>query len=347
MKKSISLYLLSATLLCAGESDFTNFIEEIHIDSDGVPTYYYLNDLESAGTTTSLAGVAGTALFRLYTIKNSDSTEYFLNEASTDSFVPEAEITFIVDDPYVYSDGSRKTRADIGYDVEIEISGIIVGSVGSGITEQTNVVYTYEAYQYSEDTLNVSGNALIEASYEYSNNGTQEFNNVKADTSITRSHGGEDVHTTYAATSPFDTQLDAKKIRVFPTSDGSFGSDGFDNTVKVEPNAIAACPLINISVENIYPGSEFYLRFYSGSYSNTPQNSTKIEGSGLSVANDDTPYSNEEYPQQDVDDQFLNDGVFTLELVEETPFNESIIVHDYKTFTLERMVINANIVGSE
>ncbi|MGJ8676834.1 MAG: hypothetical protein ACSHX0_04910 [Akkermansiaceae bacterium] len=341
MKKTISLFLLSASLLCADESDYVNFIVETHtVNVEGVDviTKHHMDDLASAGTRTALEGVYGSALYSLYTLKNTDIEAILLNEASSDAFMPAIDAIITSPDSFTYSDGSKKTRVDMGYSFELVVSNISTAATTLGTKTVSQV---HEAYSYAEDTLTVEGSALFTLENTFTANGAYPYT-YTPNTTI----AGEEIYTIYANTNP-ETQLDVKKIKIFPTSNGSF--TGFDDdSLNVQAEVYAAVPPLLVTVTNVYPGSEIYLQYYSGAYDNNPNGAEKIVTSIRGVADTDTPYTNS-YEQNELDKAIVDEGTFTLELIEKTPFAapDDVIIHDYMTFVKEHMVINANIVGSE
>ena len=129
MKKLLYCMLLSgSTAFVAPASDkYTQVINQVEYDENGDVSLDKLMTVDKTGTASSPDNVVTGSTFTLWCINNENNHPTEIQIVNVDAYDPVAEITLLgITDPYVGSDGSRRTRADLPpYSVEYTVDGLI------------------------------------------------------------------------------------------------------------------------------------------------------------------------------------------------------------------------------
>ncbi len=193
MKKSLCILLCLSGLTMADER-YTNEIRVFHEDS----TQYRLEDLAPSGTTTDTRGVLGSVRYQLYTVKNEDNTNYFLDEKTVSSYHPQSTIIITSADPYK---AIPRTRVDQPFSVEYLITGLITDDA-SVPDEAKSVVFDHRFYKYAAGATSAPASATytVHDHDPVSANGTFHINNVMTQIQSTDlpSVRGEEIFSIYA-----------------------------------------------------------------------------------------------------------------------------------------------------
>ena len=336
MNKTCLLLLCSASSLLANEK-YSNEIRVFHEDG----THYTL-DVDPEGTRTDSRGVLGSVRYSLYTIKNEDNTNYFLDEKTVSSYHPQATVKITSQDPY---EAIPRTRVDKPFSVEYEVSGIVTDNPEAPDASKS-VVFDHRHVEYAPGETEAPPNATytMHDHDPVTANGTHRINDIL--TQIQSSHlpdaRGEEIFSIYAnpdwGTGPDASLLATQRVQIWPIAKG--GVIGIDTTKEY-----AQLPEVTVNLIDLYPDSTTYLRVYKGAPKTAPPNVIKINTSYV-IINDVKPI-NRSYVLTKLGDKIPDDGTYTVELIHETPFGADLLTQVYP-FNIKRSIkINGSVNSSE
>ena len=257
-----------------------------------------------------------------------DNNIYLLDTKIIRAYSPEASMEVTSEDSYIRGEATsgtyvRRTRADRPITTTIHIAGLVSGSA----VQAENAVYlgiqgrNYDSTEYS---------ALDQPQYtlhEYNlGNGDLTFGPLYHElTSPTLSSGcGEQTYTfiRYASDSIPDTIIAQPKVEIWPiakaTADNIAGGQVFNDRI----------PTVALNLKHLYPDSRTYVQVYPGP-AVLGTNGTVIDTSERRFGRYYNPDQVEEptnVPQnieitiEDLSNYASADGVYTLEVITETPF---------------------------
>lgn len=336
------LVLLPLTDVRAAEGDF---IRQKQLDSLGMTLDYYVPS--DTGTAPSWLPISEMgAEFSLYAKGiASDEKTYFLDSKIVGAYLPQADVTIFSEDPY----RPLRTRADRPFKVVLTASGMLDEDDSAAMPHQKEVFFrrVYEVYDPATHA-SPAGTETIQVEVEAfgMTNGSLERTQltslpVGADGDPTKVEG-EEVFTIFSTpdtTVPAYSVLDSEVIKIWPVATGVI--DGIVEGQRVLRNL----PLVTQKLVDLYPNSLTYLQIYSGPQVDGTRG-TVIAESMIPIYQDvpqdkDLPVSLENYCQED--------GIYTLELVTVTPFNDGAPeILDTVTFEVDRtIIVRAHVGGSE
>jgi hypothetical protein len=328
--KSLTLALIG--LSCAGAtlgqtaSPYTNFIRQVQMPT-GVQ---WDASVASAGERISPLPVdIGGARFELWSVKSTPLTSYLLDTKFVSAYAPSAEVVIRSEDPHP---GIPRTRADRPFSVDITLSGLLTGTgnpVSSTAVKLLRHVQSYGTGGTGED-VNRSL-ATLESQSQISTNGTQTLNyTVNSIPGADRSKVvGEERFSVFSladALAP-ESQLASRYIQIWPVADGSISGITPGAKLRVQ------LPKLTLTLNDLYPESHTYLQIYRGNPVLGTQG-TLIPGSSL-VTNSSTPVSRV-LLLTNYDAVITGDGLWTMELLTETPFGTDRL--DHITFEIDRTI---------
>lgn len=336
MKKTCLCMLVLAGPLLADER-YTNEIRVEH--SDG--TQYTLI-VDPEGTQTDTRGVLGSVRYSLYTIKNEDNTPYFLDEKTVSSYHPQATMKITSADPY---EAIPRTRVDQPFTVEYEVSGIITDDPDAHEAAKS-VVFDHRHTVYAPGESEAPSNAtyVVHDHDPVTENGTHRLENIM--TQIQSDNlpdaRGEEIFSIYSnpdwGVAPDASLLATKRVQIWPIAKGTF--TGIDTTVEY-----SELPDVSVTLADLYPASTTYLRLYKGAPTASPSTVLKINSSFV-IINDVKPI-NRDYVLTELDSKIPDDGIYTVELIHETPFGADLLSQVYP-FNIKRGIkVNGSVNSSE
>ncbi len=277
-----------------------------------------------------------------------DQNIYLLDSKLIRAYSPEVTVTVTSEDPYVRGDPAssnyvRRTRADRPFRLVYKVGGLIPGSTndaerslyfGSHIR-----AFDLESYSAPPD---LAPSVLAEAEVL---NGEQDLSPLYHElpcANLTLGCG-EHIYTfiRHAADGVPDTILAQPKIEVWPVAKGVI------ENVTASQVFIDRIPSIVVRLQHLYPDSRTYVQIYSGSAvlgtSGVLINGTERKFG--SFYNPDVEGEPTNVPQtlsfsmDDLSNYASRDGVYTLEVITETPFfNRAPERLAYVTFEVDRTI---------
>lgn len=308
---------------------YANFIRQIQQPS-GVQWDMSVAPASPAGGSLSpLAIEPGGARYELWTVKSSPLTNYLLDTKYVSAYIPGATVAIRSGDPYPTI---PRTRADQPFYVDITITGMLSGAADPAASKSVNLLHYLQSYGVGGTGVGIDRNqATLSSTASIVTNGLQTLtyavNTVPgADRSKVR---GEERFTVFSLAdyqAP-STQLASQFIQIWPIADGTITGITPGQTIR------SAMPQVTFTLNDLYPSSRSYAQVYKGSPA-LGTTGTMVPGSNL-VISDSIP-SNRVLLVNDYDSIFDADGLWTMELLTETPFGTDRLA--YLSFTLDRTI---------
>ncbi len=258
-----------------------------------------------------------------------DTNIYLLDTKLVYAYAPAATLTISSEDPYVFGDPTsgtyvKRTRADRPFQLTTSISGLVTAQ-GAGTAEQF-VYYTVQALNYDPTTYSgLSQTPYPLHAYNLSNGNLSWGPLYHELTSSLLTNGcGQQTYTfvRYAADQVPDTILAQPTMQIWPvataTVDKIVGGQVFIDRI----------PMLTFTMTHLYPDSRTYAQIYSG-----PAVLGKV---GTIITGTERSYGTYYNPTQGVTPTNVPqnvsiaidnlsgyasaDGIYTLEVITETPF---------------------------
>lgn len=358
MKRTLYTLCLTAPLLFAENSvKQDSYIHEITqvntwVDDLGVSRRNELLLSERSGQTVGITGkrkamssIMGRSVFELMTTNETTNVDTILKTVTVDSYMAEVNELIIIgplEDPYNMNPDKisgfiPRTQIGQGYTIQSHISGLL--PEGNGIPKAASSLKLEQAsYAYAENkaTLIEDADPILFTSNITKNGLSQTAVLSRLTGSDMTKLRGEDVVTIYMKADPESGHPDENvmataKIQIWPISDGSL-------TGILEGKTYSKVPALTLDLIDLYPGSDTYLSITGGSLEQP-----LIYGNRTNTSN--TPLSIK-YSLTDLDKRLISDGVYNVQLIHRSPFDE--YVFSESSFTLQRGIhVNASIITSE
>lgn len=325
--------LLCSRLLAAGEG-YVNFIRQTQ-QSTGV--VYAVNVNPSGNAASQGLLETGGALFQLWTVDQSNTKDYLLDQKLVGAYLPSATIKITTLDPYPVP----RTRADKPFTVTANIAGLI--SSGTNIPDAAkrvllehhlrNYTATKTSYTLAEAT---SGTPKSSASVYTNGNTVLNFATSNLTGADPTKVNGEEWFVIHALADGAiaQSQIANAKVQIWPVASGSIA--GIANGANIRGKA----PQLTITMTDLYPRSDTYVQAYEGE----PKLNTegKLVGETMLVWNDSKSKS-DVMTLNNYDSVFTKDGTYTMELLTETPFGTDRLA--YVTFSVNRAIQVRGLLG--
>lgn len=276
-----------------------------------------------------VAGVAGSK-FELWAVRVSPPAAYLLDTAVVSPYLPSASVTIRSEDPYPVL---PRTRADRPFHVDVSVQGIV--NTAEAPNSLKGVTLARHAQSYgpggtgaqldreqatllSEAPVTADGNqTLTFAVSGIPGAGSQDARGEERFSLV--SHAGFEL--------PAPLLISSKTIQVWPVAGGTIS--GLDPGQTIGPGL----PEITIQLNDLYPSSTTFAQVYQGD----PQAGvagTVLPGSSITL--DDSVPADRTLVLTNYGSVFDSDGLWTLEVLTQTPFGTDRITH--VTFTVEGLV---------
>lgn len=319
MKKLlVASSLLPGALLADTASDYVNFVRQIQQDT-GVE---WDITVASAGTLYSPTGVsADGSFFELWSVHNTTTREYLLDEQFVTSYTPNASIEILTGDPYL---PVRRTRSDQPFQVKVTVQGLLdpldpVYATAPDAAKQVDFLHSTFLYpdgQHSLDGVaNPLGIVVQEGTMEQNATATITFGVTNLTGTDLTQVEGEEVFTVEAL-ADFGVSasiLDSERVQIWPVAQASFS--GIDPTEEYD-----LVPPMTINLVDLYPSSTTYMRVYPVS---DPQDVTNVSASYV-VIEDSIP-QDRIVLLSDLDRYLNKHGEYVIEILHETPFGTDLL----------------------
>jgi hypothetical protein len=274
----------------------------------------------------------GGARFELWTIKNSDLSDYLLDQKYVGTYVPQAHVTIFSEDPYVTR---VRTRADRPFSVRIALDGLLSDPSAPPAARMVKLTHHVQSYGTGDGLgVNPDDATLLTESY-LSVNGTVNLNYTVnavpgADRSKVRGEERFTINSLPDYQAP-ESQIAAGEIQIWPVADGSIAG------VEQGDDLRFSTPTVTLEAHDLYPDSRTYAQLYPGNaVLGTVGN--VIEGSVI-IIKGAVPVDRT-LTLKDWDRVIDESGVWTMEFLTQTPFGIDRL--DYVTFNINR---NIKVIG--
>jgi hypothetical protein len=329
--------LLPQSLLAQNGSTFTNIIRQVQLP-DGPD--WDVGVAASGAVLSPLAIDPGGARFELWTVKATPLTEYLLDSRYVGTYVPLGNLRVRSEDPYTTS---PRTRADRPFFVDVTINGLL--SDAGAPDAAKNIKFLRHVQSYGAGGTGVAINrdlATLHSQVMMTQNGTQTLTYVVnevpgADRAKVR---GEERFTLFSLPDyqvPQGSQLASQFIQIWPVADGNLSGITANQMIRF------SVPPVTVTLNDLYPSSHTYAQVYKG----PPvlgTTGTIVPGSSLLI-NDSVPVSRV-LTLSNYDAVFDDDGLWTMELVTQTPFGLERMHH--VSFQLDRTIqMNSSVTTVE
>lgn len=265
--------------------------------------------------------------------------EHLLDREFVDVYQPAASVRIITEDPYPHA---TRTRADRPFSVEYTVSGLVSESLG--VEAASKVLVRHDAKSYSLPIF-IDGNYIqtdSSTSVYIGQNGTTVANYPS--TNLPKADPlkgiGVEVFTVDAlADAEFNlpsSRLATATLEVFPVAVGSLSGITHNATYK-------SLPPFTMTLKDLYPTSNTYVQIYRG-----PQQlgteGIVIPDSFINVA--DTTSQSKVKTISNWHSFVDEDGLWTMELITETPFGVERLA--WLNFTADfTIMVNGQVFSSE
>ena len=320
-------FLLLGALLCshahaAGEG-YVNFVHQTQ-QSTGV---VWSMSVTPEGTAASQGLLeTGGSLFQLWTIKQDTATEYLLDQKLVGAYMPSATVTVQTLDPYSLR---KRTRADKPFTVTINVAGLLSGTNIPDAAKRVLLEQHVKAYTsgVTSFTPAQATSGTPKASASIYNNGVTILN--FAATSLTGADptkvSGEEHFVVHALADGTITQsqIAGANVQVWAVATGAISG------IKTGDRIRSKAPQLTVVMNDLYPSSGTYLQAYKGPVGTAVDPvrlATKVLDQSTSLS--------ETLTVADYDSTFTEDGIYTIELLTETPFGTERL--DHVTFSVDR-----------
>lgn len=277
------------------------------------------------------------ARFELWAIKSNPLTSFLLDTTYVNSYVPVAQVSITSEDPY---DVIPRTRADQPFTVNIIVSGLSSDPAAPAAAKTIKILRHVQAYAADGDGSNVNrSQAIMHTQGSITSNGAETLNYALtsipgADRSKVR---GEERFSAFSLEdyqAP-ESQLSSKFIQIWPVADSTILGMPGGTIIK------GAAPHVDIQLRDLYPDSFTYAQVYEGP-AQLGTVGTLVPGASL-VVNGSIP-RNETLNVRNWDTVIPTDGVWTLEVLTETPFGTDRL--GFVSFTVDRAIkINGSVTS--
>lgn len=253
------------------------------------------------------------ARFELWSVSHTPLRSYLLDTTVVSPYLPTATLAIQSEDPFA---AFPRTRADRGFQVHVTVAGLLSGESDPESSKSVNFLRFVQSYGPGGTGAGIDRfQATLLSQASISTNGSQSFTyaiNAVPGTDRTKVRGEE----TFKVVSIEDYsmpsgEIDSKIIQIWPVADGSISGITQGQVIS------GTVPPVTFTLNDLYPDSRTYAQVYRGS----PQLGTAgtvVPGSSLLIK--DVVPSNRVLSVSNLDALFHSNGLWTMELLTQTPF---------------------------
>lgn len=340
MKKSIptilALGLLASPQAWSQAANFTNFIRQVQYPTGLV---WDMSVAQAGEALSALPIDPGGARFELWTVHNVGPTSYLLSSSYVGTYIPVATLGITSGDT---TSQVIRTRADQPFSVNLNVQGLRSGLTDPLPSKSVNLFWHVQSYGEGGTGENIDRTqATLVASSSIASNGEQTLNfTLNSVPGANRAKvRGEERFSIYSLAdyqAPA-SQLAGQTIQIWPVADGSINGLTSGQLVRYK------VPQLTLTLNDLYPFSTTYAQAYAGP-AQLGVNGTILPGSALVV--DESVPQNRVLVVDDYAQALGADGVWTIELLTQTPFGIDRLA--YVTFNLDRtMKVNSGVTTQE
>jgi len=337
---NIKYSALISGLMLAGylpASASVDFIEQVDL-ATGLVYQVYVDGPEEPGSKNGNqlspmpVGSSGST-YQLYAKGlDPDNTVYLLDEKYVAPYTPEAIIAITSEDPH----STPRTRADEPFNVDISVAGLL--EPGEDVPEAALNVYFSELTMNYDPDLNraprdgTAEEILVDDFFLVENGEFRRSGMTKLTSEVFFKERGEEIFRAYALP---DADLDwlqiaSGRIQVWPIADVEiFGMDENQEITRSLPN-------ITVNLKDLYPDSTTSVQIYKGAPA-LGKEGDQIQGAKVSF-NSIVP-QDAQILVRNWDRYAVDDGVYTIEVITLTPFNNRAPERlAWLTFSVDRTI---------
>lgn len=332
----IALLAISPTLY-GDEDNYLTYIWQVNTwynpAGQKVVVEKKLADLPPSGTQEAAQGIMGTSEFLLYAEDIHTGQDYLLDSTSASAYKQDAKLSVEgpAADPYNLNlrDGDiPRTQVGQGFTLSYTVNGLLEGAETESEAAK-KLDFQRKTFKFGKHQNNPGQGQGPSSAFsgEITKNGHYEFkmNTAIPSENATETRGME----TFSISSKDDYKtkgaaLDTASINVWPISNGSFS--GLKNGETYQN-----VPTVNVSLIDLYPGSDTYLEISS------PVLEAPIIYS--SRKNTDNVPISVDYKLKGLNETLEKDGTYIIRLLHISPFDtlefDSVVIHVDRVFEIE------------
>jgi hypothetical protein len=281
----------------------------------------------------------GGARFELWTIRQQPLTPYLLDTKYVGSYIPQGWISIRTEDPYATI---PRTRADRPFEVVVRVEGMLDDPTAPEAAREVTLQHFAQAYAPGGDGVDIDRNQAVRlAAGRIASNGEHVFQfglTALPGADRTKLRGEERFTLESLPDGPVPPlPISSQFVQIWPVADAMIEGVSWDQQIRF------ALPELTFRFNDLYPDSRSWAHVYQGA-ARLGQTGNAVPGS-LVVINDNAPQSRT-VTIQDWDDAVPVDGLWTLELLTETPFGTERLAH--VSFHVDRTIeVNTTLVDME
>lgn len=262
----------------------------------------------------------GNARFELWAVKASSLTSYLLDTTMVGAYLPIANVTFRSEDPYRVL---PRTRADRPFYIDVRVNGIINDPAAPFESKGVTLTRHVQAYGATGTGAGLDREqATLFSQSAITTNGTQTLtfasNSIPgADRTKVRGEERLSVLSRDGDQAPASV-LSSRFIQIWPVADCSM--TGITPGQSMGP----AFPEVTLRLNDLYPSSTTYAQVYKGGP--RPGATGTIVPASRITLNDSIP-ANRVLTLNNYGSIFDSDGLWTMEILTQTPFGIDRLSH--------------------
>jgi len=335
-----AILLLAIDICESGSDDYINYIRQTH---ESTEITLQSPNISPNGSSAAFHPITfGTYRFDLWTVQNSPLESFRLDTAfvTTETPLPTASITIDSDDPFVTT---TRTRADQPFTVTITVDGLLTNDINApDAYAMVNLEHDIQSYGIDGTGAGINRDLATlfnEVSIVSNGDTSLEYTITHVPGQSQTKIRGEETFSVFSLAEGdiAAAELDSKFIQIWPVESATISGIQTGDTINGQ------LPNLTVHLDDLYPDSVTYLQVYSG-----PQ----VLGSVGATVPSASIIWNGDVPRDDTisltnwDALFTSDGVWTVEVLTETPFGTDRLA--WTTFTLNRTIeIQGSVTTSE
>ncbi|WP_193212850.1 hypothetical protein [Luteolibacter marinus] len=292
----------------AGDNDFTFFIRQ-EVLPDGAT---WDSPVGRSGETLSHYAVdPGGARFELWAVETASAEATLLDQTVAGSYLPIAKVEIRSEDPYRVL---PRTRADRPFHVDVIVSGLLGDPEAPASSKSVTMSRHVQSYGTTGTGSDLDrSQATLLSTSSLAANGTTTFTYALPSVPGDDKARGEERLTISTQPDEYfpESVMDSQFIQIWPVADGGIGGISQGQAIGAE------LPQLTLTLNDLYPSSTTFAQVYKG----RPQEGvtgTIVPGSTVTI--DDSVPADRVVTVDDYGSVFDSGGLWTMELVTQTPF---------------------------
>ena len=328
--------LTSVPALAQGGANFTNFIRQVQYPTEVV---WDMTVAQTGETLSALPIDPGGARFELWTVDATGPTSYLLSSNYVGTYIPVVGLTVTTEDE---TSAVARTRCDRPYSMSYFVRGLRSGADDPVASKSVDFFWHKQSYGengYGENLDRTQAILHASASVTSDQEATSNFTLTVVPSANLAKVRGEERFTIYSLD---DYQAPASElaggtIQFWPVADGAVTGINPGDLVRYH------LPQLTLTLNDLYPFSTTYAQAYPGAAALGTVGKI-LPGSALVI--DEPIPQNRVLVVDDYGDALGADGVYTIEILTQTPFGIDRLA--YVTFNLDRtMKVRAGVSTNE